>query len=109
MAARRSCSTPSPSSCRTTGAALLAGDAAAKDFVTDAFAHCKFIGYSAAALALFEKAGLAADMDDGCIQIGSSRDAGAFVGKCGALRHWDREMKVDLDAKGGEATKKRPR
>jgi hypothetical protein len=27
------------------GAALLAGDATAKDFVSDAFGHCKFIGY----------------------------------------------------------------
>src|SRR5690606_6840161 len=41
------------------GAALLAGDATAKDFVTDAFAHCKFIGYSAEVMALLEKAGLA--------------------------------------------------
>ena len=31
------------------GAALLASDAAAKDFVTDAHAHCKFIGHAASA------------------------------------------------------------
>jgi len=37
---------------------LLAGDAAAKDFVTDAFAHCKFIGISREAHPLYEKAGL---------------------------------------------------
>ena len=29
------------------GAALLARDAAAKDFVTDAFGHCKFIAMTA--------------------------------------------------------------
>ena len=40
------------------GSALLAKDAAAKDFVSDAFAHCKFIAYSADALPLFEKAGI---------------------------------------------------
>jgi catalase len=92
------------------GAALLAGDAAAKDFLSDAFNHCKFIGYSAAVLALFEKAGLAADIDEGCIEIGASRDARAFVDACAALRHWNREMKVDLDAKAGPAkSKKRPR
>ena len=38
------------------GTALLAKDAAAKDFVSDAFAHCKFIAYSADAMPLFEKA-----------------------------------------------------
>ncbi|HEV7661255.1 MAG TPA: hypothetical protein VGO55_15560 [Allosphingosinicella sp.] len=48
-----------------TGAALLAGDAVSKDFLSDAFNHCKFIGYSAAVLALFEKAGLATDIDKG--------------------------------------------
>jgi catalase len=81
------------------GAALLAGDAASKDFLSDAFNHCKFIGYSAAVLGLFEKAGLATDIDEGCIEIGSARDAGAFLRACAALRHWDRELKVDLDAK----------
>ena len=37
------------------GAALLAKDAPAKDFITDAFAHCKFIGYSAAGGAAFRQ------------------------------------------------------
>src|SRR6185312_3863277 len=39
------------------GAALLAKDAPTKDFINDAFAHCKFIGHSAAASALFQAAG----------------------------------------------------
>jgi len=80
------------------GAALLAGDTAAKDFATDAFAHCKFIGYSAEAGALFEKAGLAEDLDKGCIVFGGKRDAEAFLRSCRALRFWDREGKTDLDA-----------
>ena len=38
----------------------------ARDFVADAFAHCKFIGYVEAATPLFEKAGIAeADFDEG--------------------------------------------
>ena len=57
------------------GATLLAKDAAAKGFVADAFAHCKFIGYSAEAMALFEKAGIAADLDEGCIPFGKAKDA----------------------------------
>ena len=32
-------------------------ESTARDFVADAFAHCKFIGYVEAALPLFEKAG----------------------------------------------------
>jgi catalase len=45
------------------GAALLANDSAAKDFVSDAFAHCKWIAYVAEAIPLFEKAGLADNLD----------------------------------------------
>ncbi|MBB2206596.1 catalase [Gluconacetobacter takamatsuzukensis] len=81
------------------GAALLAGDAAAKDFVTDAFAHCKFIGYTPEATILFDKAGLGGDLDAGCIALKSEGDIAAFVTACHALRFWDREAKVDLDAK----------
>ena len=40
---------------------MLAKDKTAKDFVSDAFAHCKFIAHSPEALPLFEKAGVAAD------------------------------------------------
>ena len=36
-------------------------EATARDFVADAFAHCKFIGYVEAAMPLFEKAGIAED------------------------------------------------
>jgi catalase len=80
------------------GAALLAKDAAAKDFVTDAFAHCKFIGYTPAAQALFDKAGLADDLDQACIELAAAKDAKAFIETCGQLRYWDRELNVDLDA-----------
>jgi len=79
------------------GAALLAGDATAKDFVTDAFAHCKFIGYSPETMPLFEKAGLAGDLDEACIELGAKGDAASFIEACRALRFWDREANVDLD------------
>ena len=80
------------------GAALLAKDGTAKDFVNDAFGHCKFIAYSAEAMALFEKAGLAEDLDEGCLPLAKPKDAADFLEACGALRYWDRETKVDLDA-----------
>jgi len=88
------------------GALLLAGDAAAKDFVTDAFAHCKFIGVGREAAPLSEKAGIADDLDDACLPLGSAVDAAGFVEACGALRFWPRELEVDLDAKP-EKPKKR--
>ncbi|MDT7532585.1 catalase [Sphingobium sp. SA2] len=80
------------------GAALLAMDAAAKDFVTDAFAHCKFMGLTAEAQILFEKAGIADDLDEGCLPLATAKDATSLLTACRGLRHWPREMTVDLDA-----------
>ncbi len=80
------------------GAKMLAMDAAAKDFVTDAFAHCKFIGLSAETETLLIKAGLADDLDDGCFALKATTDAKAFVAALGPLRFWAREPLVDLDA-----------
>ena len=76
------------------GAALLAQEATAKDFVNDAFAHCKFIGFGPDALPLFEKANLVADMDEGFVALNKPDDAKAFIKACGALRFWARETKV---------------
>jgi len=75
------------------GAKLLCGEATAKDFVNDAFAHAKFIAYSAAAKALFDKAGLT-DMDAGMVLLKGPADAKAFVTQCRKLRFWAREAKV---------------
>ncbi|WCT72607.1 catalase [Sphingomonas naphthae] len=80
------------------GAALLAVDAPAKDFVTDAFAHCKFIGIGPKAEPLFQKAGLIDDLDEGCMPLTGAKDVASFVEACGALRFWPRELNVDLDA-----------
>ncbi len=80
------------------GAALLSKDAPSKDFVADAFAHCKFMGLSPEAKPLLVKAGIAEDLDDGCLGLKSADDAKAFVAALGPLRFWDRESKVDLDA-----------
>ena len=74
------------------GAEQLAADPAAKDFVTDAFAHCKFIGYSGEAMALFVAAGLGDMLDDGCIELAAETSASSFVEECRALRYWDRNQ-----------------
>ncbi|KQN08661.1 catalase [Sphingobium sp. Leaf26] len=81
------------------GAALLALDAAAKDFATDAFAHCKYIGIGKDAEAIFVKAGIAEDLDEACIPIAKPSDAKTFIEACRALRYWPREAAVDLDAR----------
>jgi catalase len=75
------------------GAKLLAKEATAKDFVSDAFAHAKFIGYSAAATTLFTSAGLT-ETDGGCIALKSAADAKTFLDRCKTLRFWEREAAV---------------
>ncbi len=81
------------------GAALLSRDAAARDFVTDAFAHCKYIGIGAEAEAIFVAAGIAEDLDEACLPLGRPGQAATFVEACRGLRYWPRELTVDLDAR----------
>jgi catalase len=75
----------------------LAKDKPSKDFVNDAFAHCKFIAFTADAQALLEAAGIASELEEGCVAIRSRKDATDFITTCGKLRHWDRERSIDLD------------
>lgn len=81
-----------------TGVADLVADAAARDFASDAFAHCKFIGFTESALPLLEKAGVADALDDACMQLATVKDVAAFIAACAELRYWPRELTVDLDA-----------
>lgn len=71
------------------GADMLAEIPEAKDFVMDAFAHKKFIGYVGEAKALFETTNLDKKMDDGFIEV-SRGNAGDFVQTLGKLRYWAR-------------------
>ena len=72
-------------------------ESTARDFVADAFAHCKFIGYVEAALPLFQKSGISGDdLDEGCTAIDSAKDAKAFVDGLGKLRVWEREPNVKM-------------
>jgi catalase len=74
------------------GAKLLANEATAKDFVSDAFAHAKFIAYTEAAMPLLNKAGITPD--GGVIPLKTAGDAGAFIAQCRQLRLWKREPQV---------------
>jgi catalase len=76
------------------GASRLADAPAARDFVSDAFAHCKFIAHTDAATTLFEAVGLAEKADAGFVALNGNGSAGAFLDACAALRHWDREASL---------------
>ena len=78
------------------GAADLVQEATARDFVADAFQHCKFIGYGAAAMPLLEKAGIAGDLDEGVIALPGDGGVAGFVEQLGKLRVWSREPAVKL-------------
>ena len=73
------------------GAAKLAGNPAARDFVSDAYAHAKFIGCGAHASALFAATGLSDAADDGMVEIAGAGDVEPFLSRCRALRFWERE------------------
>jgi catalase len=74
------------------GAKLLAREATAKDFVSDAFAHAKFIAHTGAAMPLLNGAGITPD--DGVIPLTAAKDAGDFIVRSRQLRFWKREASV---------------
>jgi catalase len=73
------------------GAAELGEHPAARDFVTDAFAHCKYIGHCRQARQLFEVTGLAAKLDEGFIALNGADSVDSFLDACAQLRYWARE------------------
>ncbi|MCF6113606.1 catalase [Mesorhizobium muleiense] len=78
------------------GAERLTGEAAARDFVADAFAHCKFIGFTSGAVPLLQKAGVDPEADEGMIGLDDPKAITGFIEGCRKLRLWSREMAVKL-------------
>jgi catalase len=76
------------------GVKILMKQPAARDFVADAFAHLKFIGYVKTALPLLEKAGVADHCDDGFIELSGSKHCSKFVEMCRQVRFWAREAAI---------------
>jgi catalase len=74
----------------------LVNEAAARDFVADAFQHCKFIGYVDDAEPLLHMAGIADRIDEGVISLPGEDGIAAFVEELGRLRVWGREPSVKL-------------
>jgi catalase len=78
------------------GGEKLAMEAAAVNFLRDAYGHLKVIGYLPTAAPLFAKGGLAdaeAGADAGLVSL-EDGDFDAFVARAAEGRIWDREPKV---------------
>jgi catalase len=74
------------------GTALLATQAAAVDWVRDAFGHLKVVGHVSAARALLDKAGV--ESDAGVVEVDTPKSFATFVAAAKKQRIWDREPKV---------------
>jgi catalase len=75
------------------GAEELAATAAAVEWVRNAFAHLKVIGFTPEALPLLESARVAPDADAGTVAV-KGDDFGPFIAAAKMHRIWDREAKV---------------
>jgi catalase len=72
------------------GVPSLLREAAATDWVRDAFGHLKTIGFTEAAEPLLAKAGVAVDADEGVVRV-DGRKLDALVEAAKQHRIWDRE------------------
>ena len=70
----------------------LAGAPAARDFVSDAFAHCTFVGYAAPAATLFDAFGLGTKLDAGFVRLDDGGSVHGFLRQRAQLRFWEREL-----------------
>ncbi len=62
----------------------------ARDFVADAYAHYKFIGFTEPVKRLFAKVGLPEDLDEGFVVLTDQESAENYISVCSELRFWDR-------------------
>ncbi len=54
-------------------------------------AHFKVLAYSPEAVPLLDKAGVAANLDDGCVEL-SADTLNAYIAGLSELRYWPREQ-----------------
>ena len=78
-----------------TGARELVREAAALDFVSDAFNHLKVIGYVPAAEPLLHRVGITAELADaGVVALADASAVAGFITAAKKMRIWEREPKV---------------
>lgn len=73
------------------GINTLADNPAAMDFVSDAFVHCKFIGWAEHGAELMEGCGLRGLEDPALCTLDDAGAVKRFVSACRAQRYWPRE------------------
>ncbi|EJF89272.1 catalase [Bartonella tamiae] len=61
-----------------------------RDFINDAYAHYKFIGYNEASEELLSALSMTDRKDEGFLRLSSSDDIAVFLNQCKALRFWKR-------------------
>jgi catalase len=76
------------------GVTGLAQESAVRDFIADAFAHQKFIGYVEAARSLLQKAGIPESLDEGFVVLEGMDGCVGFLTTCHQLRFWARAANV---------------
>jgi catalase len=74
----------------------IANNSIACAFVADAYAHCKFIAYTADARPLLERALAGNPLDAGCKQVETPMAVAQFAALCAQLRYWAREPVLGL-------------
>ncbi len=74
------------------GAEDLATQAAAVDWVRDAFGHCKVLGHTAEAQPLLDKAGV--QPDGGVVNLASDKAVGDYITTAKGGRIWARELSL---------------
>jgi len=76
----------------TEGALMLEKEAAAIDWIRDAFGHLKVIGVLETSLGLAEEAGV--EEDEGVVEMDGTNDIAAFINTAKNGRVWDREPRL---------------
>ena len=71
---------------------MLETEAAAVDWIRDAFGHLKVIGVLESGLGLAEEAGV--EEDHGVVEMDGSNDIAAFITAAKNGRVWDREPRL---------------
>jgi catalase len=76
------------------GCKMLMKEAAAVNWLRDAFGHLKVIGYTPESLPLLEEASIADKKDEGVIEMSAKAAIAAFIDKAKEYKIWDREPKL---------------
>ena len=74
------------------GVGIFRQQAAALNFIRDAFAHLKIIGFTAASMPLLDTAGI--DIDDGIVEVETSEDTTVYIEAAKNGRFWPRAATI---------------